>query len=830
MEAYCVKCKTKREVKDGQAVFTAAGSPATKGVCPVCGTSLFRMGLTPAHDGLPRPVPAARPARAKRNGSRSAETGARGGKLVIVESPAKAKTIGRFLGHGYTVRASVGHVRDLLKSQLSVDVDNDFAPKYRVPNEKKTVVKELAALGERAAEVFLATDPDREGEAIAWHLTEAAELDRDRVRRVVFHEITDHAIHEAFEHPRGINMELVNAQQARRILDRLVGYKLSPLLWEKVRSRLSAGRVQSVALRLIVEREREIQAFVPVEYWSIHAELAKRLPSQAHVPKKRASFLAKLIKIGGKDADLKTEADAQAIVDELKQADYLVAAVKKGERRRKPYPPFTTSTLQQEANRRLSYPAKRTMGLAQQLYEGIVLGDEGSVGLITYMRTDSTSVADEAQREARAYIRQRFGEEYLPETPPQYRTRSKNAQEAHEAIRPTSVLRTPDAVKPFLDAAQFKLYDLIWKRFVASQMNAAVYDTLSVDIAAGQAASLLPVIKGLDEKGVNGAADRLPYVFRATGSTLKFAGYLAVYEEARDEDVAPEEDEGARIPDLSPSELLDLLALLPEQHFTEPPPRYTEASLVKALEEDGIGRPSTYAPTLATIQARGYVEKRDKRLFPTDVGFVVNDLLVEYFADVIEVGFTARMEEELDEIAAGEKDWVEVLREFYEPFEKDVTHAMHTIERVEVSEEIGEACPTCGKPLVVRWGRFGKFIGCSDFPNCRYTRPFLIKVGAKCPLDGGDLVEKKTRRGRIFYGCANYRNGDPDSCQFTSWNRPLPQPCPNCGGLLIAKNKDAAGCFRCGNEYALGDLPEPAQPEAQAREAETGQPAPAQVE
>ncbi|HEY4689777.1 MAG TPA: type I DNA topoisomerase [Anaerolineae bacterium] len=806
MEAYCFKCKTKREMKDPQAIFNAAGAPATKGVCPVCGTSLYRMGMTPAHEGLPRPEPTARPARnSKRNGKRNGEPVERQGKLVIVESPAKAKTVGRFLGRGYTVKASVGHVRDLLRSQLSVDVGNGFKPKYRVPNEKKAVVKELAALGERAEEVYLATDPDREGEAIAWHLMESAEFEPERVRRVVFHEITEPAIRAAFEHPRGINIELVNAQQARRILDRLVGYKLSPLLWEKVRSRLSAGRVQSVALRLIVEREREIQSFVPVEYWTIHAELAKHLPPRAHAPKKRASFLAKLVKIKGQEVDLKAEADAQAIVAELKTADYVVAAVKKGERRRRPSPPFTTSTLQQEASRRLGYTARRTMALAQALYEGITLGDEGSVGLITYMRTDSTSVAAEAQAEARAFIHERFGEASLPEEPPQYKTRSKNAQEAHEAIRPTSVGRTPESMKPFLDSAHFRLYDLIWKRFVASQMNAAIYDTVSVDIAAGDAKELSPVVAGLDEKGVNGAGERIPYLFRASGSRLKFSGYLAVYEETRDEDVAPEEDEGARIPELDVNALLDLIALLPEQHFTEPPPRYTEASLVKTLEENGIGRPSTYAPILGTLQARGYVEKREKRLYPTEVGVIVNDMLVEYFSDVIDVGFTARMEEELDEIADGAKNWVDVLREFYAPFEKDVEHASVSIERVEAVEEIGEACPTCGKPLVIRWGRFGKFIGCSDFPTCRYTRPFLVKIGVKCPRDGGDLVEKRTKRGRAFYGCSNW-----PACDFSMWNKPLPQPCPNCGSLLAIKGKDSAKCIQCENEYALSELPEAA--------------------
>ena len=795
-----MKCRTKREIQAVQAVFTAAGAPATQGVCPVCATKMFRMGLTPEHDGMPRPAPVIRPAR---NGKRKNGPVKRRGRLVIVESPAKAKTVGRFLGKDYTVKASVGHVRDLLRSQLSVDVDNGFTPKYRVPNEKKAVVKELAASGEQVSEVYLATDPDREGEAIAWHLVESAGFESERVKRVVFHEITQHAIEEAFHNPRPINMELVNAQQARRILDRLVGYKLSPLLWDKVRSRLSAGRVQSVALRLIVEREREIQAFAPVEYWSIHAELAKRPAARAHMPKKRVSFLAKLIKVKGQDAEFGSEPATQAVVAELKTADYFVAGVKKGERRRRPSPPFTTSTLQQEASRRLGYAARRTMALAQQLYEGIQVGGEGAVGLITYMRTDSTNVAVEAQQEARALIQERFGADFVPETPPQYKTRSKNAQEAHEAIRPTSVRRTPESVKEFLDAAQFKLYSLIWKRFIASQMNAAIYDTLTVDIAAGEAAALTRAISVAAEQNGNGVAAAVPYLFRATGSTLQFPGYLAVYEEARDEDVTPEEDEGARIPELAVSDGLDLLALLPEQHFTEPPPRYTEASLVKALEEDGIGRPSTYAPILGTIQDRGYVERRDKRLYPTEIGFIVSDMLVEYFADVINVGFTAQMEEELDEIAEGQKDWVDVLREFYDPFIKDVEHAAQSIEKVEVNEEIGEPCPTCGKPLIVRWGRFGKFIGCSDFPACRYTRPFLVKIGVKCPNDGGDLAEKRTKRGRVFYGCSNW-----PTCDFSSWNKPLPQPCPNCGGLLAMKGREQAKCVKCSNEYAIAELPE----------------------
>lgn len=786
---------------EAQAEYTATGTPGTRGKCPVCGTTLYKMGATPAHEGLPRPAVIARPARkaktsktASKNGTKV--NGPRVGKLVIVESPTKAKTVGRFLGKGYTVEASIGHVRDLLRSTLSVDVEHDFAPKYRVPNEKKEVVKKIASLADRAEEIYLATDPDREGEAIAWHLLEAAAIDRTRAHRVVFHEITQDAIDEAFAQPRDIDLQLVDAQQARRVLDRLVGYELSPLLWRKIRGRLSAGRVQSVALRLIVEREREIQAFVPVEYWSIHAELAKHAK---HHPK-RSTFLAKLIKIQGQDVDLKNEAETQAVVAELEKAAYEVANVKIGERRRRPSPPFTTSTLQQEASRKLGFAAKRTMGLAQALYEGKPLGDEGSVGLITYMRTDSTQVAEVAQQEARAFIRDRFGEEFLPDEPPQYKARSKNAQEAHEAIRPTAVRRTPESIKPYLDPLEYKLYDLIWKRFVASQMNPAVYDTVSVDIAAGEANTIAQLV-------LQNGTTVYPYLFRATGSTLKFAGYLAVYEEAQEEDVPGEEN--VRVPPLSAQELLDLIKLLPEQHFTEPPPRYTEATLVKTLEENDIGRPSTYASILSVIDRRGYVEKIDKRLRPTEIGFTVNDMLVEYFGDVVDVKFTAWMEDELDEIADGHKEWVPVIREFYEPFQKDVEHADANIEKIDLVEELGEPCPTCGKPLVIRYGRYGKFIGCSDFPNCRYTAPFLVKIGVKCPQCGtGDIVEKKTKRGRIFYGCSNYKNGDPASCDFTSWNRPIPQPCPNCGGLLTLKGRDTAKCLRCENEYSLADLPE----------------------
>ncbi len=802
MEAYCVKCKTKREMVEPEAVFTATAVPATKGVCPVCGTKLFRMGATPAHEGLERPVPAARKPRASKSARKSAKAPAkRKGKLVIVESPAKAKTVGRYLGKGYTVRASVGHVRDLLRSTLSVDVDNEFLPKYRVPNEKREVVKALKAEAALAEEVFLATDPDREGEAIAWHLLEAAEIEPERAKRVVFHEITRPAIEAAFEHPRAIQMDLVNAQQTRRILDRLVGYSISPLLWAKVRGRLSAGRVQSVAVRLIVDREREIDAFVPREYWSIDAELT---PVSTNGQGKAQSFRAHLVKIGDEDvgsganSTLKSEAQAHALLPDLEAAQYVVERVKVGERRRNPSAPFTTSTLQQEASRRLGFTAKRTMATAQQLYEGIEVGDGQATGLITYMRTDSTNIATAAQAEARQFVTERYGAEFLPETPPQYKTRSKGAQEAHEAVRPTQVDREPKSVAEFLSRDQLKLYTLIWQRFVASQMAPALYDTLSVEI------------------GVRGALRQ--YLFRVSGSTLKFAGFLAVYEEARDEDLAVDDEAEARtLPPLAAEEALDLARLWPEQHFTQAPPRYTEASLVKALEEYGIGRPSTYAPIISTVQQRGYVLKEDKRLAPTETGLIVNDLLVDHFPEIVDLNFTANMEAELDQVAEGEREWVGVLREFWDPFAAQVKAAEADMPQVNTGPEyVGRDCPTSGHPLIIRWGRYGKFIGCSDFPNCRYTEPWLEKINVFCPKDHGDLVERKTRKGRVFYGCANY-----PACDFTSWKRPLPQPCPNCGGLLVVANKNFAQCLVCEQQVELGLLPQP--------DAEQPEPEPAPV-
>jgi len=714
----------------------------------------------------------------------------KGTRLVIVESPAKARTVGRILGRGFTVKASIGHVRDLLKSQLAVDVENNFKPTYRVPKEKQAVVRELRQAVKEAEEVYLATDPDREGEAIAWHLTEVADIPPSKLRRVVFHEITEPAIQEAFAHPRGIDMQLVHAQQARRILDRLVGYKLSPLLWEKVRGRLSAGRVQSVALRLIVEREREIQAFVPEEYWTIAVELSKLDDER--------TFRARLVRYLGLEPDLKNEEQVRPLVAELEDALYVVVSVKKGERRRRPAAPFTTSTMQQEASRRLGFTARRTMAVAQQLYEGLPLGEEGSVGLITYMRTDSTNISPLAQEEARRFIAQAYGEHLLPPEPPVYKTRARIAQEAHEAIRPTSVFRTPESVKPYLDRDQYRLYELIWKRFIASQMAPAILDTMTVEIVAVPRALIADGEIPLE------ALENPRYLFRATGSAIRFPGFLVVYEEAREEDVKPEEEEegGGLLPPLEPNERLRLWRVLPEQHFTQPPPRYTEASLIKTLEELGIGRPSTYAPILSTLFQRGYVERMDKRLVPTPLGITVTDLLVQHFPDIMDVNFTARMEEDLDRIAAGEEEWVAVLRRFYGPFEQRLQEALAKIQKVSLDHEVlDEQCPECGAPLQIRYGRFGKFVGCTRFPECRYTRPFFNKLGVPCPQCGGELLEKKSKRGRTFYGCSNW-----PTCNFTTWKRPLTARCPHCGGLLVQEDRENARCLKCEAIVPLAEL------------------------
>ncbi len=704
-------------------------------------------------------------------------------KLVIVESPAKARTVGRFLGKEYKVKASIGHVRDLLRSQLSVDVENDFAPKYRVPNEKRTVVKEIESLVSSAEEIYLATDPDREGEAIAWHLMESTDMDPNRTQRVVFHEITEPAVAEAFSHPRGINMDLVDAQQARRILDRLVGYQISPLLWKKVRGRLSAGRVQSVALRLVVEREREIESFVPEEYWSVEAEFQPEGSQE--------TFVAKLIRIDGGEPVLGNEAEVQPVLVDMETGAYKVTKVKRGQRRRKPSPPYTTSTLQQEASRRLGFNPRRTMALAQQLYEGVDLNEGGTIGLITYMRTDSTNVSPQAQKEAREFIAKRYGKKFLSPKPQQYRAKSRLAQEAHEAIRPTSVMRQPEAIKKYLKRDQLRLYRLIWQRFVASQMEAALYDTISVEVT-----------------GVTAGHE---YLLRASGSTLRFQGFLIVYEEAKDEDQPSEEEEDTIIPvDLIEGQVQKLLRLIPGQHFTQPPPRYTEASLVRTLEENGIGRPSTYAPILGTLQQRGYVSQDGKRLIPTETGFTVNDLLIDHFPNIVDVGFTARMEEDLDRIASGEEPWVDIVKEFYDPFSEQIERARKEMPEMKAEPEpIGRACPEDGHELVIRWGRYGQFVSCSNFPECRYTEPWLEKIGVQCPRDGGEIVERKTRKGRVFYGCSNY-----PECDFTSWKKPLPTPCPNCGSLLVVANKNHAQCTECEQQFSLDEVTPDEVPES----------------
>ncbi len=793
MDAYCVKCKEKREMKDPVADFTANGVPMTRGVCPVCGTKLCKMGRTEAHEGMEKPAvvkaetvkksaakstktasakksaaaakkPAVKKAAPAKKTSYTGSTAIRPSQsLVIVESPAKAKTVGRFLGRNYVVRASVGHVRDLLKSTMSIDVEHDFAPKYRVPNEKKELVKELTALAAGAKKVYLATDPDREGEAIAWHLQESAEIDPAKTERVVFHEITEPAINAAFANPGKVNMDLVDAQQARRILDRLVGYNLSPLLWNKVQAHLSAGRVQSVALKLVVDREREIQNFVPKEYWTIRAELIPEGGKQ--------SYMTNLVKINGKDPQLENEAQVQWHLAHLEKAGYRIVSMKTGEKKRKPFPPFTTSTLQQEASKRLSFSSKKTMSLAQQLYEGLPIGEEGSVGLITYMRTDSTNISEVAQADARKYITSAKGKEYVPAKPPVYTKKAKGAQEAHEAVRPTSVFRTPEAVEPYLTKDLYRLYQLIWQRFVASQMADAVYKTESVDVEA--------------EKVNN------KYLFRASGQKLLFPGFLAVYSDVKDDDSKDEEENTIFPNGLAEGQTQNLKKLHPAQHFTQPPSRFTEATLVRAMEENGIGRPSTYASIISTIEARNYVYVEKRRLFPTEIGMTVNDLLVEHFADIMDVGFTSQMESELDRVAEGEKDWVSVVREFYGAFEPELEKAKQAMPEVPKAapKEVGRACPQCGKPLVYRNGRFGQFISCSGFPACHYTEAIVEKIGVQCPKCGGDIVVKRTRKGKVFYGCGNY-----PKCDFTEWNRPIAKRCPVCGSLMTIAGKNRAQC------------------------------------
>ena len=675
--------------------------------------------------------------------------------LVIVESPAKAKTISRFLGRSYTVKASVGHVRDLPKSQFGVDVDNGFQPKYITIRGKGPVLKELRDAAKKSDRILFATDPDREGEAISWHLAEALQVSGEDPCRIEFYEITEKAVKNAIKEPRPINQDLVNAQQARRILDRLVGYKLSPLLWAKVKKGLSAGRVQSAAVRLISEREAEINAFEPQEYWSVVADLQSAAESEPE----KGVFTAKLHRIDGKKVDIKNQAEAEAVVKAATQAEFVVQSVERKQRRRNPSPPFTTSSLQQEASRRLGFTARRTMRVAQQLYEGLDVGAEGTVGLITYIRTDATRVAPEAQQAARQTIIERYGDDYVPGKPPVYKSRA-GAQAAHEAIRPTSMQRRPEDMKSFLTRDQQRLYRLIWERFIASQMAPAILDTVTVLIKAEN------------------------YQFRASGSAIKFPGFMALYIENTDNnEQADEEDK--MLPELGKGEVLKLLQLTPNQHFTQPPPRYSEAMLVKTLEELGIGRPSTYAQIIDTIKRRGYVTVEDKRFAPTELGDIVVELLKEHFTNVIDVEFTATMEERLDRIEEGEEDWVRVLEEFWVPFEQELKAAETHMEEVEIAEEeTDEICEKCGRNMVIRQGRYGRFLACPGFPECRNTKPLLKEIGVACPQCKGQVVERRSRRGRTFYGCANY-----PECKFTSWQRPIGKDCPQCGHFLVLKQR-----------------------------------------
>jgi DNA topoisomerase-1 len=746
------------------------------------------------------------------------------GSLVIVESPAKARTINKILGKGYTVKASVGHVMDLPAKKLGVNVDNDFQPEYGIIPGKEKILKELKKTAKAADRIYLAPDPDREGEAIAYHV--AANItdskgDQERIFRVAFNEITTNAVKKAMEHPGKIDMSKVDAQQARRVLDRLVGYNLSPLLWKKVRRGLSAGRVQSVAVRLIVEREKEREAFKQQEYWSINIKLKGKEPPE---------FEARLHKYGNslvidRDAEetrrflITSEEEARRITDDVKGAEFGLANIEKKLKKKKPAPPFITSTLQQEASRKLGFAAKKTMRVAQQLYEGVELGSEGSHGLITYMRTDSVRVAQEAQDWARRFIEKSFGKQYAPKTPPRYRSKAA-AQEAHEAVRPTSPEKKPDDVKSFLSKDQQALYKLIWNRFIASQMKPAELEQTTLDISC---------------------SSRTPALLRATGSVVRFPGFMALYTETI-EDI--EEEAGGLLPALNKGDPLSFIGIEPKQHFTQPPPRYTEASLVRTLEERGIGRPSTYAAILSTIVDREYVQREDKRLAPTELGVLVNGYLVERFPDLMDSGFTAKMEDKLDKIETGKHKWVKVIKDFYKPFSRDLEEAESTGGKVK-PEDIAteEVCEKCGKPMVIRWGRHGRFLACSGYPGCRNTKPlegekqaapeeatdetcpkcganmviksgrfgqFLacsrypeckntkpIPTGVKCPDDGGDIVQKRTRAGKPFWSCSNY----PD-CKFAIWQRPINEKCPKCGAdfLIIRKERSGEAVKACLNK------------------------------
>lgn len=680
--------------------------------------------------------------------------------LVIVESPAKANTISKFLGKDYKIIASVGHVRDLPKSQMGIDIENDFEPKYITIRGKGEIISKLRKEAKSSKKILLATDPDREGEAISWHLAKLLNIDENEECRITFNEITKNAVESAIKQPRKINMDLVNAQQARRVLDRIVGYKISPLLWRKVRKGLSAGRVQSVAARLVCDREEEIENFKPEEYWTITANLHKK--------KAVRTFEAKFYGQPDKKIELKNEEQVRDILKQLEGKEYVVHNVKYSEKKKAPPAPFTTSTLQQEASRKLGFPTRKTMMIAQQLYEGIEVKGHGSIGLVTYIRTDSTRISAEAQKAAKEYVKTNYGQKYLPKETRVYKNRSAS-QDAHEAIRPTYVDLVPADIKGSLTNDQYRLYNLIWSRFVASQMESAVYDTIAADILAG----------GL--------------LFKANGSKKKFDGYLRVYTEGRDDDSKEKE---VSIPDLEQDEVLSLKKLEEKQHFTQPPLRYTEASLVKALEEKGIGRPSTYAPTITTIITRGYVVKEKRFLVPTELGRIVNDLMKNNFKDIVDIRFTAQLEKKLDDVEEGAKEWVEIMREFYGPFSETLKKAESSIENVEIpDEETDIVCEKCGRNMVIKMGRYGRFLACPGFPECRNAKPILEEAGVNCPLCGGKVMIKKTRRNRKYLGCEN----NPE-CGFMTWDMPSGEMCPKCGNFMVKKYSGKKVTLLCSNE------------------------------
>lgn len=704
--------------------------------------------------------------------------------LVIVESPAKAKTIGKYLGNGYKVKASMGHVRDLPKSKLGVDLEHRYAPVYQPIKGKEELIEDLKKAADASDKVYLATDPDREGEAISWHLKELLDLPEDKALRVTFNEITKRVVSESIASPRPIDQNLVDAQQARRILDRIVGYQLSPLLWKKIRRGLSAGRVQSVATRLVVEREEEIRAFVPQEYWSLDADLERIAPQVG-------KFTVHFHGIGKKKMELPNEEAVETVVAAVKNAPFVVQSVKRTEKTRSPAPPFITSTLQQEASRRLSMTPRRTMSVAQQLYEGVDIEGEGTVGLITYMRTDSLRISDEAISAAKSLIVSRYGTEYYPPTSRRFKTKA-SAQDAHEAIRPSDVNLTPEAVKKDLTSDQFRLYKLIWSRFLSSQMANAIYDNVAVEVESAG------------------------YTFRTSGSTIKFAGFTAVYEESQDDE---KEEKQMLMLDLNEGETTTLKELKKEQHFTQPPARYTEASLIRAMEERGIGRPSTYAPTISTITDREYVVKEGKSLRPTPLGEVVTGLMKDRFSKIVDVDFTAHMEESLDSVEAGKKEWQSVLDDFYDDFSKTLQKAEEELdgERIKVPDELSdEICDVCGRQMVVKSGRFGRFLACPGYPECTFTKPIVVEMPGKCPLCGGRILKKTSKRGFVYYGCEK----NP-TCPFMTWDVPVKETCPECGHTMFKKSGRGAKKPFCINEACPNFVPEDQRGYTRKKKAET---------